>query len=218
MKRKHNWIIWLVIAVVAFIANIAYAIWAEECKFTTNILTVLSGWISGISTIAIGVVAAYQSSQYNKGKEVQERSIDLVVESIDIGNYVLPKNFMNRYKTANNCDGNIIIKFFNIRENPVFYIDAESLSYGDYATQYNIDVSINKDIYGKSFLTKNEAFYLKVGYETKKFNGKCTLEISFYNQYGDKYKKKIQIRQLVNLDCSYYTEITELVSEGRKNG
>ncbi len=59
-----KWWFWIItVGIICCIANFIYAIYGcDENK--SNILTVISGWISGVATFIVGIIAANQSSKY----------------------------------------------------------------------------------------------------------------------------------------------------------
>lgn len=68
---KNIWIWVSVLAVIGCIVNIVFAYKYREDG--PNIFTAISGWVSGIATCIIGVIAALQSKKY---KEENDRFID----------------------------------------------------------------------------------------------------------------------------------------------
>ena len=57
-------IVGIIIAGLAFLANIILAFVFPNCA--TNIFTAISGWVSGIATIILGVIAFRQNKKYKK--------------------------------------------------------------------------------------------------------------------------------------------------------
>ena len=88
-KWIRKWWFWSGVALLLFCGNILYAIFAPESDLKVSLLTTFSGWISGIATIVIGIIAALQSQKYNKDREEQERSVDLVVVAGDISETIV---------------------------------------------------------------------------------------------------------------------------------
>lgn len=54
-----------VVVVLLIAGNLIYAIFGD-CDLKSDILTVISGWISGISTILLGLIALKQTENYNE--------------------------------------------------------------------------------------------------------------------------------------------------------
>ena len=129
-KWIRKWWFWSGVALLLFCGNILYAIFAPESDLKVSLLTTFSGWISGIATIVIGIIAALQSQKYNKDREEQERSVDLVVESMEIVNHGVPSNVLGQIYTTQSCNSRILIQLFNVSDNPVFNIKAIELITG----------------------------------------------------------------------------------------
>lgn len=206
-KCIRKWWFWSSVALILFCGNILYAIFAPESDLKASLLTTLSGWISGIATIVIGIIAALQSQKYNKDHEEQDRSVDLVVESMEIVSHGVPSNVLGQIYTTQSCNAHISILLFNVTDKPVFNIKAVELISHESNIKYDLHDVLKKDMYGKSFLIKNEKFYLNVGYIKESCIGECTLKITFKNQYGDTYEKNISF-WLENNNC-YHREIQE---------
>ena len=64
-KKKQNFRWWpfLIVAVSILLFNVAYAIWGSGPN-KSNMLTLISGWVSGIATAFIGVIAFVQNKRY----------------------------------------------------------------------------------------------------------------------------------------------------------
>ena len=74
MKKTHK--ILIVIFVIALmITNIVFAIIFMGSD-GANIFTAISGWISGIATIILGLIAFWQNKQYKKQNDVYQEKID----------------------------------------------------------------------------------------------------------------------------------------------
>lgn len=63
--KKKNVVITTIIIIVLFICNIVFAL-ASNCTHKSDVLTVISGWISGISTTVLGLIAIKQTSNYDE--------------------------------------------------------------------------------------------------------------------------------------------------------
>lgn len=68
-NKKHfyqKWWFWISISSALCCVNIAYAIWGCDTANKSDILTAISGWISGVATLAVGIIAYRQSEKYKK--------------------------------------------------------------------------------------------------------------------------------------------------------
>ncbi len=61
-KPKNLWWIWILIGVILFASNLTYALIGENVK--SNVLTVISGWVGGIATVFLGLIAFKQNKDY----------------------------------------------------------------------------------------------------------------------------------------------------------
>lgn len=77
-KEKQNkpfykkWWFWIIIGLI-LCGNIAVLIWVQNTDLKANLLTLISGWVSFIATLLIGVIAFRQSKDY---KEENDRAIE----------------------------------------------------------------------------------------------------------------------------------------------
>ena len=62
------WIRLLIIAAILLVLNTIYAIWGCDNN-KSNMLTLISGWVSGIATVFIGVIAFKQNKKYKADSE-----------------------------------------------------------------------------------------------------------------------------------------------------
>lgn len=63
MKKFFNFrVVWIILAICAFMFNLCLAIIPDFNK--SNLLTVISGWVGGISTIILGVITYRQNKVY----------------------------------------------------------------------------------------------------------------------------------------------------------
>jgi len=74
---KNKWV-WIIIgAILLFAANIVCAILFVS-SLTTNLFTAISGWVSGIATACIGVIAYWQNKrESNKSKDINDKFYEL---------------------------------------------------------------------------------------------------------------------------------------------
>ena len=83
----HKLWIWITISIVLCCVNIGYAIWGCDTENKSDILTAISGWISGVATLVIGIIAYRQSEKYkleNDKIEEKQRQRDWRGEQKDI--------------------------------------------------------------------------------------------------------------------------------------
>ena len=69
--KKKNVVITTIMIIVLFICNIVFAL-ASNCTHKSDVLTVISGWISGISTTVLGLIAIKQTSNYDELSNFQK--------------------------------------------------------------------------------------------------------------------------------------------------
>lgn len=110
MKNKFKTIIGIVIALFALalcIINIVYAVHYPDVK--TNIFTTISGWLSIIATVALGIIAIWQSKYYTLAttkseykKDVnneEEKFLNLCNELTNFTAYIKPLEYLVNSKT-----------------------------------------------------------------------------------------------------------------------
>lgn len=199
-KKKSNFIFWLVLTIVILscIGNILYAIFATSSR-TTNVLTAISGWISGVATLVIGIIAYLQNKKYQDIEEIKEKYIDVVVESVWIDTIKFPQGQMLRqvlFKDITILSGNAFyLRLFNYTEKPIFDIKIKSLIMGDNQFDYDDIQPIYKDGYGRSFLTKDNSIMLLATIPKDNLNdNNCTIIIEMKNQYDEVYQKEISFK------------------------
>lgn len=164
-KKKATIIFWIILAIVilACIGNIMYAIFAKSSK-TTNILTAISGWISGVATLVIGIMAYSQNKKYKEAEELKEKYADVIVESVWIDSIQIPQGQMIRqvlFKDVKKVSGNAFyLRIFNYSDKPIFDIKIKSLKMGSDKFDYDDVQPIYKDAYGRSFLSKDNSIVL----------------------------------------------------------
>lgn len=114
MKNKFKTIIGIVIALFALalcIINIVYAVHYLDVK--TNIFTTISGWLSIIATVALGIIAIWQSKYYTLAttkseykKDVsneEEKFLNLCNEFTNFTAYIHPlENLVNSKTNEDN--------------------------------------------------------------------------------------------------------------------
>ena len=100
-KILSNWLFWLAIGLfVLFAANLAYGIWGcnDNDNSKSNYLTIISGWISGLATLSVGIIAYTQAQKYKKQEIATKKYADIIVECILLPYTagVVPKNKLGR--------------------------------------------------------------------------------------------------------------------------
>ncbi len=71
-----------------------------------NLFTAISGWVSFLATIGVGVFAYLQNKFYQEEAEKREKYVDLVVENVQVVNHLLPNNKLGRRSLSKNSNGN----------------------------------------------------------------------------------------------------------------
>lgn len=74
MKKSHKILI-IVFVFALMITNVIFAIIFMGSD-GANIFTAISGWISGIATIVLGLIAFWQNKQYKKQNDAYQEKID----------------------------------------------------------------------------------------------------------------------------------------------
>ncbi len=196
-KKKATIVFWIILAIVilACIGNIMYAIFAKSSK-TTNILTAISGWISGVATLVIGIIAYSQNKKYKEAEELKEKYADVIVESVWIDSIQIPQGQMIRqvlFKDVKKVSGNAFyLRIFNYSDKPIFDIKIKSLKMGSDKFDYDDVQPIYKDAYGRSFLSKDNSIVLLANIPKDALrDNDCVLIIEMKNQYDEIYQKEI---------------------------
>lgn len=195
---KNLWFWMLIISVTLFAVNIGLAI-----KFNgsdvANIFTAISGWVSGVYTLFIGIIAYNQSKQYKKDVERNERYVDIVVESVKVVNHSLAGNVLGRICVPKDTTlfgkYRFLITLFAYQENPIFDVNIEQV-YKDnkVLVSYDLIQPMQKGEYGRTFLCKNEFMQLVAEIPLNdNLRGKYNLNIKFKNQYEDIFIKELEI-------------------------
>jgi glucan phosphoethanolaminetransferase (alkaline phosphatase superfamily) len=76
MKKNKKWL-WLLLGIILF-GNISILIWCNYNK--AEWLTLISGWISGIATLGIGVIAVLQNKKYSDANNETQKMVLLLQE------------------------------------------------------------------------------------------------------------------------------------------
>lgn len=201
-KNKNSntiWIIMIVVGVILCVINIVFS-----CLFRgadgANIFTAISGWISGVSTLIVGLITYRQSKKYKNDAEEKERFVDLVVESVKIVDHLLPANVIGRKCVPKDSTlygrNRFLITLFAYQDNPIFDVSVEkTVKDGSILVQYDLIQPMQKGDYGRTFLSKNEFMQLTAEIPTQdNLCGQYTLFLRFKNHYGDIFQKEIYVR------------------------
>jgi len=198
MKRKTKIILWIMLVAV-FIATIVCSIFIKD---NSNLFTMISGWISGIATIVLGLIAVFQNKYYKKVQDDLESRIDVIVENVIDTSNSIEKNFMYRLCDSTKtkcCMYYLHIRSFNYLENPIFDIGIKQMICPDkQIVLYDNIQPINKDQYGRSVLTKDNLINISVPLPMNYLEGEYKLEFYMENMNGEKFKKEISISMANN--------------------
>ena len=162
----------------------------------TNILTLISAWISGLATLSIGLISFFQAKSYRTKSELDAHFVDIVVENIFIDN-VVPVNVLSREsrcsKFGTEKSEGFMMSMYNYLDNPIFDVKVEQLKSNKLEINYDIINPIKLDNYGKSTMIKNDRVVLLAVYpDCKETFGHYELIVSFKNQFGEVFNKKIE--------------------------
>lgn len=201
----RNWIKkwWPTILIITFgiallIVNICVLIYVD-CR-RSDWLALFSGWVSGVSTLIVGLIAYTQAKKYKNDAEEKERFVDLVVESIKIVEHFLSNNVIGRPCVPKDASlygrKRFLITLFAYQENPIFDVRVEkTLKEDAVLVEYDLIQPMQKGDYGRTFLSKNEFMQLTAEIPNKdNLSGQYTLFLKFKNHYGDIFQKQIYVR------------------------
>lgn len=198
MKKKTKAFLWIVVVIV-FIVTVVYSIFEKD---NSNLFTIISGWISGIATIALGLIAVFQNKYYKKVQDDLENKVDVIVEKIIDSSDTIETNFMYRLcdsKDTECCAHYLHIRAFNYLENPIFNIEIKKMICPDQqVVKYDNNQPINNDQYGRSVLTKNNLINISVPLPMNYKEGKYKLYFYMENMNGQKFKKEVSISMANN--------------------
>ncbi len=191
MKKITKIILWIFLAIV-FIATIVFSIYEKD---NSNLFTMISGWISGIATIVLGLIAIFQNKYYKKVQDDLENRIDVIVENVIESSSDIEKNFMYRICNSTKtecCMCYLHIRSFNYLENPIFDIGIKQMTCPNQQVVIYDDIQpINKDPYGRSVLTKDNLINISVPLPKNFQEGDYKLEFYMENMVGQKFQKEI---------------------------
>lgn len=204
MKRNNTKLFWIavLIAILACVGNMLFAIFSKS-DLTTNVLTAISGWISGVATLIIGIIAFLQSKKYQEMAEQKEKNIDVIVESVWIDNINMPLGQLSRqclFKDVKMFSGKAFyLRIFNYTDKPIFDIRTNFLMIGDKKFEYNDIQPIYKDANGRSFLTNDNSFVLLASIPQNELNDNdYSIVIQMKNQYGEQFIKELSFKYARN--------------------
>ena len=123
-----KWWLWTIIAIVLF-CNIAVLLWVQNNDLKSNLLTLISGWVSFIATLLIGVIAFMQSKEYKEenDKFIKEQKNRLWEQSqYDRISTILDQlvYFREKYDTFNSL--NIILDLQKNEKNEIYIIQKKA--------------------------------------------------------------------------------------------
>lgn len=188
----------VIIGGAAFVANIICSIIFHGDN-GANIFTAISGWISGIATVIVGIIAYRQSMRHKLESEEKERYVDLVVENVAVVKHSLPDNVLGRrcVPKDSNLFGHyrFLITIFSFNENPIFDVNIEkTIKEGNLLVPYDLIQPIQKDIHKRSFLCKNEFMQLVAEIpKNDNLSGQYQMILCFKNHYGDIFQKDLYV-------------------------
>lgn len=203
-KKKFKNIFWIILSIVilACVGNVLYAIFATSSR-TTNILTAISGWISGIATLAIGIIAYLQNRKYQEAEEIKEKYVDVIVESLWIDSIKTPQGQMLRQsmlKDIEQYSGQAFyLNVFNFSDKPIFDIRIESIKIDNKVYEYDSIQPIYKDMHGRSFLSENGSIWLLANIPKNYYDANYVIKIKMKNQYDEWYQKEVLFNYSKNI-------------------
>lgn len=223
--QKALLIIGIIFSCLLFIVNIVLASLFPTCG--ANIFTAISGWVSGVATLIVGIFAYTQARKYKTEAEEKERFIDIVVESVKIVGHLLPTNVIGRKCVPKDSNlfgrDRFLITLFAYQDNPIFDVNIEKTLKADATlVQYDLIQPMQKGNYGRTFLCKNEFMQLTAEIPTKDdLCGQYTLILRFKNHYGDLFQKELYVRlrsDFLGKVAKVTQGKTVLIAKEQKNG
>lgn len=131
-----KWCFWLIIIGMIFCAtNFIYAIYGCDSN-KSNVLTVISGWISGIATFIIGVIAYQQNEKYQLENKRQNLLSDIT-------------NFASDFQSA-------YVKYINVDKIIDLCFKQKNLFWASSDEKIKLEYEINND---SIFLLKQFRFF-----------------------------------------------------------
>ncbi len=212
---KRILIISIPIAIILCVANICFSI-KFDGKFG-NLFTAISGWVSFLATVGIGIIAYLQNKYYQEEAEKHEKFVDVVVENVQVVNHLLVGNKLGRSSVPKDIKlyGNerFYLSVFSY-DKPIFDCKiTKCLKNGEILLVYDNIQPIRLDMYGKKTLLKNEMMNLTAEIPNgDDFTGKYVLQLEYKNQYGDTYTKDV----IVNMGRDYAGKVKGFTQEKSK--
>ncbi len=194
MSKKSKNILIIVFVFALFILSVLFSIIEKE-KYS-NLFTIISGWISGVSTIILGLIAIFQNKYYKNIQEYIESRIDVIVENIIKSSESIEKNHMYRICDSEEikcCMDCFIIRVFNYLENPILDIKIKQMVCPDKQIITYKNQPINKDQFGRSVLVKNNFINFSVPLPNNYSEGEYQFEFYMQNMNGELFKKYVSI-------------------------
>lgn len=197
---KSFWFWLIVFGVLIFIGNILVLLLCPDNSFKSNLLTLISGLVSGIATLAVGLIAYNQSRQYQNDAKVRDHYVDIIIESVQVVTHSIPINVMGRKCVPQNLNdfghSRFLLTAFAYGDNPIFNIlIANTEKDNKIIVNYDSIQPIQPGPYGRTFLSKNEFMQLAAEIpDGDNFSGKYILLFRFENQFGETFQKKLFVQ------------------------
>lgn len=198
MKNKPFYKLWwfwlIVIGILA--GNVLVLIFVPD-NYKSDWLTLISGWISGIATFIVGMIAYLQSKQYKVEDDRKESYVDVVAESVKIVDHLLPGNVIGRKCVPKDVglmgSNRFLITLFAYNDNPIFDIRIDKiLKNSEIIVNYDSIQPMQKGPYGRTYLSRDEFAQLTAEIPPNLImNDDYTVVLSFKNQGGDVFTKNV---------------------------
>ncbi len=127
IKKCWKIIILILLAIIIFIANILILLFVDKDEGQSAWLTLFSGWVSGIATIALGFIAIIQDRKYKEDAdeiELQQFQREWRIEQKEVFKMQL-NNLSNIYNDIQNHQFSKIIDecIYRLKDNPNTIVD-----------------------------------------------------------------------------------------------
>lgn len=234
---KALWIVLVVIAVCSFIVNVVLS--CVYSNINANIFTAISGWVSGLATFFVGVIAYKQSKQYtfeSKRREMIDRieaeRRDFILEFLEIVKYnqysdaliVLCNSFQVSTKLSRHYD--YTFKVSELRDKLVGYRNVvQTYSYipDNMVELYNKTTEMGKlisaDFGLQDAYSQKSAFDADIVTATKAFvkwgEEMHTLKKQCINEINEIIEKINNVKNILDLD-KLYKSISEKTLDMRR--
>jgi len=202
-KWYQRWWFWVLSILVssALVFNlVASVVWGNE---QANLFTAISGWVSGLATVSLGLIAVWQNKRYKEQGEIYNKQIlDLTIK---------PELYVNETRgitqsqvlQQNDCiyyfiaSGNKIYEFIiNNLTLPVVKFNIDSLKLIDLGNDKFINAKYQIGLNTLSTIFyKDDAFVIKFNLNEDYCDKKIRLvfTLTFQNTYNMNYRKIIEI-------------------------